>query len=60
MRVNNLCESVKTDLEKFTLFLFMRFIVPCITMYGAIKKLCDTNLCNRRLTRIISINKNRA
>jgi hypothetical protein len=39
-------------LDKFTRFLFMRLNVPCIAMYGAIK-----NLCDRRLTRIIRINK---
>ena len=39
MRVNNLYESVKTDLSKnLCTILFMRFNVPCIAMYGTIKK----------------------
>ena len=41
--------------RKFMRFLFMRFNVSCITMYGAIKKLSDTNLCDLRLIRIIHI-----
>jgi hypothetical protein len=41
-------------LDKFTQFLFMRLNIPYIAMYGA---LCETNLCDCRLTRI---NKTRA
>ena len=52
--------SQNRPLEKFMRFLFMRFNVSSNIMYGAIKKLCDTNLCHRRLTRIIRINKTRA
>ena len=32
------------------------FSVLCIVTYGTIKKLCGTNLCDLRLTRIIHIN----
>ena len=38
-------------------FLFMRSSALCIVMNGAIKILCDTNLCNRHLIHIIHMNK---
>ena len=43
-------------LEKFT---FMHFSILCIIMYNAIK-ICGINLCDRRLTRIIHINRTHA
>ena len=50
--------SQNGPLDKSARFLFMRFSVSCVVVYGAIKKLCDTNLCDQ--TRIIRINKTRA
>ena len=47
-------------LEKFTRFLFMRLNVACITNIWRDNIYADTNLCDRRLTRIIRINKTRA
>ena len=49
--------SQNGPLKKFT---FMRSSVSCIIMYGVIKNLCSTNLCDRRLTLIIRINKTHA
>jgi hypothetical protein len=49
-------------LDKFTRFLFMRLNVPCIVIYivWRDKNLCETNLCDCHLTRIIHVNKTRA
>ena len=44
-------------LEKFTRFLFMRLYVACIINIWRDNIYVDTNLCDRRLTRI---NKTRA
>ena len=40
-------------LDKFMQFIFMRSSILCIVMYDTIKNLCNTHLCNRRLTCII-------
>ena len=47
-------------LEKFSRFLFMHLNVACITNIWRDNIYADTNLCNRRLTHIIRINKTRA
>ena len=61
MRVRNLCKFVKNGpLGKFMRFLFMHSSALCIVTYGAIKKLCGTNLCDLHLTCIICINKSHA
>ena len=53
--------SQNGPLEKFTRFLFMRLNVACITnILWRDNIYADTNLCNRRLTHIIRINKTRA
>ena len=58
MYVKKLCESIKTGLSIIIYTIFMHFSVLCIVyMYSAIKNLCGTDLCNRRLTYIICINK---
>ena len=44
-------------LDKFMCFLFMRSSALYIVTNGMIKNLCITNLCDRRLTHIIRINK---
>ena len=49
MRMNNLCESAKTDLSKNIIY------VSCITMYGAIK-IMRYKFIDWRLTCIIHIN----
>ena len=46
-------------LEKFTRLLFMRLNVACITNIWRDSIYADTNLCDRRLTCIIRINKTR-
>ena len=54
MHMINLCESVKTDLMKN-----LRTFYLCFMHYNVWynKNLCDTNLCDWRLTCIIRINK---
>ena len=46
-------------LKKFTRFLFMHLNVACITNIWRNNIYADTNLCDRRSTRIIRINKTR-
>ena len=47
-------------LRKFTPFLCMHLNIACITNIWHHNIFADTNLCDRRLTRIILINKTRA
>ena len=51
--------SQNGPLEKFTQFLFMCLNVACIINIWRDNIYADTNLCDRRLTRIIRINKTR-
>ena len=55
MCVRNLCEFVKTGFLIYVI-LFTSSSALCIAIYGAIKKLCSTNLCDLCSTRIIRIN----
>ena len=47
-------------LDKFMQFLFMRSSTLCKVIYGTIKNLCRTNLCDQIWPRIIRINKTHA